>query len=203
MKTKSDNTKEFIIQKAAPIFNKKGYAATCLSDLSKATKLTKGAIYGNFESKEDLAIKAFLFNVNRVLASVSKELNKKENAVEKLFLLTNFYRNYYDFALELGGCPILNVVTDSNNVNTKLFQTAFEITKKTENNLVDLIQNGIKRNEIRNEINAKIIAKNIYSMIEGSIFMSFVHKNKIYINEMMNHIDDMIMEKMIVKKINH
>ena len=87
MKSKADQTKDYILRQAAPIFNKKGYAATSLSDILEATKLTKGAIYGNFLSKEDLAIKSFRFNVNRVLASISIELNKSENAIEKLFFI--------------------------------------------------------------------------------------------------------------------
>lgn len=197
MKTKSDHTKEFILQKVAPIFNKKGYTATSLSDLIEATKLTKGALYGNFESKEDLAIKAFKYNINRVLSSISCELNKSRNAVEKLFSLTNFYRDYYDFVLEFGGCPILNVGTDTNNVNSKLFQLVNEVAKKTENNLANLIQKGIENNEIILGANSKVLAKNIYSMIEGSIFMSFIHNDKIYISEMMNHIDNMIREKLM------
>ena len=200
MKTKSEHTKEFILQKVAPIFNKKGYVATSLKDLTEATKLTKGAIYGNFESKEDLAIKAFKFNINRILSLISKELNKSNNAIEKLFLLSNFYREYYDFVVEYGGCPILNVATDTNNVNTKLFKVVNEVAKKTENNLAILIQNGIDKNEIQLGINSKVLAKNMYSMIEGSIFMSFIHKDKIYITEMMNHIDTMIREKMMIKK---
>lgn len=197
MKTKSDHTKEFILQKVAPIFNKKGYSATSLTDLIEATKLTKGALYGNFESKEDLAIKAFKYNINRVLSAISKELNKSQNTIEKLFSLTNFYRNYYNYVLEFGGCPILNVATDTNNVNSKLFQIVNEVAKKTENNLAALIQRGIDNNEIKLGINSKVIAKNIYSMIEGSVFMSFIHNDKIYITEMMNHIDNMVQEKLI------
>ena len=198
MKTKSDHTKEYILQKVAPIFNKKGYTATSLSDLMEATKLTKGALYGNFESKEDLAIKAFKFNINRVLSAISRELNKSQNAVEKLFSLTNFYRDYYDFVVEFGGCPILNVATDTNNVNSKLFQVVNEVAKKTENNLAVLIQKGIDNNEIKLGANSKVLAKNINSMIEGSIFMAFIHKDKVYISEMMNHIDHMIREELVI-----
>ncbi|WP_144916166.1 TetR/AcrR family transcriptional regulator [Mucilaginibacter frigoritolerans] len=40
------NTRDFILQKVAPLFNKKGYAGTSLSDLTDATGLTKG---GNSE----------------------------------------------------------------------------------------------------------------------------------------------------------
>lgn len=48
---KSERTRQFIIEKVAPIFNRKGYAGTSLSDLTEATGLTKGAIYGNFKKQ--------------------------------------------------------------------------------------------------------------------------------------------------------
>ena len=52
--SKAEKTKEFIIEKSAPIFNKKGYAGTSLADIMEATNLTKGSIYGNFENKDEL-----------------------------------------------------------------------------------------------------------------------------------------------------
>jgi len=38
-----------------------------MSDLTSATGLTKGALYGNFKNKEELAFLAFKFNVDRVV----------------------------------------------------------------------------------------------------------------------------------------
>ena len=49
--SKADRTKAFITEKTAAIFNKKGYAGTSLTDMTGATGLTKGSIYGNFEDK--------------------------------------------------------------------------------------------------------------------------------------------------------
>lgn len=195
MKTKSELTKEFIIDKVAPIFNKRGYEATSLSDLMYATKLSKGAIYGNFENKEDLAIQAFHYNVNRVMIPIKNELEKYKNSIDKLYALTNFYREYYDYASHLGGCPILNVATDTNNVNSKLFKAVKKISEDIEGRLVRVIQKGIEKKEISNSVNAKLTAKNIYAMIEGSVFMALMHQDKIYITEMMNHIDNEILDK--------
>ena len=53
--SRSEKTRQLIIETAAPIFNKKGYAGTSLSDLTQATGLTKGSIYGNFKNKDEVA----------------------------------------------------------------------------------------------------------------------------------------------------
>ena len=56
---KAERTRQYIIEKTAPIFNKKGYAGTSLSDMTGATGLTKGSIYGNFNDKDEVALAAF------------------------------------------------------------------------------------------------------------------------------------------------
>ncbi len=46
--TKAEKTKQFILEKAAVLFNQNGYAGTSMDDIMKATGLSKGALYGNF-----------------------------------------------------------------------------------------------------------------------------------------------------------
>lgn len=67
---KAERTRAFIIQKSAPLFNIKGYENTSLSDIQEVTKLTKGAIYGNFKDKNELAIASFEYNCSRVLVKL-------------------------------------------------------------------------------------------------------------------------------------
>jgi len=53
MNTKAEQTRQLIVEKTAPIFNVKGYAGTSVSDMTKATGLTKGSVYGNFANKAE------------------------------------------------------------------------------------------------------------------------------------------------------
>ncbi|MEZ0131178.1 TetR family transcriptional regulator [Flavobacterium sp. LBUM151] len=59
--SKADRTRQFIIEASAPLINKKGMAGTSLSDIMEVTKLAKGGIYGNFESKEEICRESFLY----------------------------------------------------------------------------------------------------------------------------------------------
>lgn len=116
--TKADITTKYIIEKAAPIFNKKGYAATSMADITKATGLTKGAIYGNFENKDAIAIAAFNKSVNDLLKQIAQHQEQSNSPLQKLYLITDFYRNYYDYSKNLGGCPILNVGVNAHQQHT-------------------------------------------------------------------------------------
>jgi AcrR family transcriptional regulator len=51
---KKAKTRERLIEAAARVFAEKGFAATSLDEVADAAGLTKGAVYSNFENKEDL-----------------------------------------------------------------------------------------------------------------------------------------------------
>ena len=182
MISKSEKTAKYIIEKVAPLFNQKGYAATSMSDLTTATGLTKGAIYGNFQNKEELAIKSFNFSVNQVLKSISTHQNKNKSSLQKLYLITDFYKNYYNFSKKLGGCPILNNGVDAKNQNTNLHNEVVLIINKTQTNIAKLIEQGIKNGVIKRTVNSKKFAKKLYSHIQGAVFMAFTMNEANYLD---------------------
>lgn len=192
MLTKADHTKEFILETVAPIFNKNGYAATSMSDITKATGLTKGAIYGNFKNKEALAIEAFRFNVKHLLQFIGRHMELSDSPIQKLFLITDFYRNYYHFSKQLGGCPILNIGVDANHQNSLLLDHVRSIIEKIQDQLATLIENGIEAGEISSEINAMHYAKRIDTMIQGAVFMTYTMNDEFYMKDAMNQIDQLI-----------
>lgn len=192
MTTKAELTKQFILETVAPIFNKNGYAATSLSDITEATGLTKGAIYGNFKNKEDLAIASFKFTVKEIMKRIASHLELSESPIQKLFLISDFYRNYYDYSKPLGGCPVLNIGVDANNQNSILLEHVKIIIEKIQDQVATLIENGIELGEISTEINAMQYAKRIDTMIQGAVFMTYTMDDEFYMKDTMNQIDQMI-----------
>jgi TetR/AcrR family transcriptional regulator, transcriptional repressor for nem operon len=193
----SENTSEYIIQTVAPIFNKKGYIGTSLSDLTEATGLTKGAIYCNFKNKEALAVKVFKYNSKKILFPLSTAIRQAENAKDKLYAITNYYSTYFEANKDSGGCPILNVGIDTNNSNPILFKLAKEVSKRIEQDLESIIKNGITHKALKSNIDTKKMAKNIFSMIEGAIFMAFTHDDSSYINDMIELLEHDIYPNML------
>ena len=196
MQTKAQQTTEYIIQTVAPIFNKNGYAATSLSDITKATGLTKGAIYGNFKNKEELAIAAFRMTERNMLRRIADHQLLSDSPIEKLFLITDFYRNYYNYTQEIGGCPVLNMGVDAKHQNPTLFQHVQFTINRIQNNLAKLIDAGRQLGEIRIDIDSMIYAKRLYSMITGAIFMTHTMEDNSYLIETMDQIDTMIQKEL-------
>lgn len=192
MASKAQQTSEYIIQKVAPIFNKHGYYGTSMSDLVAATGLTKGAIYGNFKNKEELAFLAFRYNVDRVVTKIREELSPIKSPLQQLYGLTNFYRTYRAYSIEFGGCPILNIGVDAKDQNPELLERVQEVIQKLQNSIMRMIQNGIDSGEIRKEINPKTYSRKFFTLIEGAVFMTATMSDDSYLLEMMAHLDHII-----------
>ena len=67
---KKAQTRERLIEAAAKVFAEKGFAATSLDEVADAAGLTKGAVYSNFDNKEDL-VRAVLEINQRRMNSIS------------------------------------------------------------------------------------------------------------------------------------
>lgn len=191
------HTSSHIIQAVAPVLNKKGYVGTSLSDITHATGLTKGAIYGNFKDKEDLAVQVFKFSIRKITSNLAKAIDKNERSIDKLYAITNYYRSYFDITEPIGGCPIINGGIDTNHVNPTLFKLVRTSSAKLQKSIEDIIQKGILENQFKKHTNAEKMARNIYSMMEGSILLSTIHEDRTYIINMMDYIDELIKKELV------
>ena len=192
MTTKAERTTAYIIETVAPIFNKHGYVGTSMSDLTDATGLTKGALYGNFENKEALALAAFEFNSNKLLNALEEILSGPGGALKKLSKLTEFYRHYDEFTHELGGCPVLNVGVDANYNNKPLSGAARETIQHIEGKIALVLEEGVRNNEIRIPVTPLQFAKQLYTMIQGAVAMATISNDRKYLINTIAYLDLLI-----------
>ena len=125
--SKAERTKQFIIEKTAPIFNAKGYAGTSLNDMIFATGLTKGSIYGNFENKDEVAVAAFDHTIQKVFLLLKNRVNEKNTIIEKLLVYPETYSNFFDIPFLSAGCPILNTATEVDDTHPLLRKKVNEL----------------------------------------------------------------------------
>jgi TetR/AcrR family transcriptional repressor of nem operon len=189
------NTAEFILDKVAPVFNKKGYIGTSLADITTATGLTKGAIYCNFQNKEDLALKAFELNIKIALVPLFKLIANTVGSIAKLHAVTNYQRSYYGLVRDRGGCPMLRIGVDTSYNNPLLFKAAQDLSQQMMKGLTTIIEEGIQNKEIKADIDAHSYAQTILSITEGSSLLAFTHYDQSYISNAMDFIDEMIIDK--------
>ncbi|MGB3149385.1 MAG: TetR/AcrR family transcriptional regulator [Maribacter sp.] len=181
MSTKAERTTAYIIETVAPVFNKHGYIGTSMSDLTEATGLTKGALYGNFENKEALALSAFEHNRKILLKAIDERLGISGSALDKIHSLTEFYKKYDLFTLGMGGCPILNTGIDAQHNNSLLAAAVKETIKEIEGKIALILETGVNKEEIKLPVTPLQFAKQLFTMIQGSIAMATLSKDRKYL----------------------
>jgi len=172
--SKSERTRRHIIEKAAPVFNKKGYAATTLSDITAATGMTKGSIYGNFKDKDEVALAAFEYNVDFINKYLKSQIHSANTFLEKLLAFPNTFRRVYRTVLSNGGCPILNTSVDADDLNQQLHQAVLKRIKHWQTTITQFIEQGIEQGEFNPNTDVTQFAQISIALVEGGYAMAKV-----------------------------
>jgi AcrR family transcriptional regulator len=192
--SKSERTKKFIVEKTAPIFNAQGYAGTSLTDLTQATGLTKGSIYGNFENKDEVALAAFDYNFAKVNEYIKNKILATENAIKRLLVYPQIYSNFLKIPFLKPGCPILNTSTEADDTHPALRKKAADALNFWKASLENQVKRGIEREEIKASTDPTELAVLIMSLVEGSIMQAKVTGRSTELKIAMNFLERMILE---------
>lgn len=191
--SKAEKTKQFIIEKTATLFNTKGYSATSLSDITQATGLTKGSIYGNFENKDQVAIEVYKYNAGLLSKVMNHSLGDQyPTSTDKLHAFVSFYRKNWRSVFSNGGCPLMNAATEADDSFPALkryVQKSF--TLWTERIAAVIIQ-GQKNNELNASIDPDEYASLFIMLIEGGILLSKTMDDERFLNQALDKVKEMI-----------
>lgn len=171
--TKSEKTRQFIIEQSAPLFNKKGVAGTAMSDIMDATKMAKGGLYGHFESKDELAYAVVDYNLSKLIEKVVQAVGKATTAKEKLFAFIDVFSTPMQFPVE-GGCPMLNFGTEADDTNEIVRQKVKTTILSAQARAVAIIGQGITNGEFKADFNAKEFSILLLTLIEGGVLIGRV-----------------------------
>lgn len=197
--SKAEKTKQFIIEKTAPLFNTKGYNATSLSDITQATGLTKGSIYGNFENKDQVAIEVYKYNAALLSKVMSHSLGDQyPTSTEKLHAFVAFYRENWRSVFSNGGCPLMNAATEADDSFPVLKQYVQKSFTLWLEKITAVIVQGQKNNELKGSANADEYASLFIMLIEGGILLSKTMDDEKYLNLALDRVKDMIDQELTI-----
>lgn len=201
---KSDRTKQFIIEQAAILFNQKGFAATSMQDIMQNTKLSKGALYGHFKTKEAIALAAFHQAVKTVKDDIRTRTRVIDHAIDKLKAVVYYYKEHILHPAVKGGCPIQNTAVDTNgDSNTALRLAVQEVMDAWRSSICKNIEQGVQSNEIRTDIDAQDFAIRFIAVLQGGILMANLYKDASYFVPSAQLLIEMIEKLKMQQSQNH
>lgn len=159
-------TRNEIVQAAAKVFARKGYHAASMDDIVAESRLSKGALYGYFDSKEDLFLavhdSVLDFDLERFIAAMPAAASMTEMLMKAGELaIRSIARRDRD---------ILRVSyefwTSAPRIK-KLQRYYAELDHRNHRLLVGLLREGMSRGEFRADLDPESLAWSLIAVVDG------------------------------------
>lgn len=199
------STQEIILKQSFQLFLQYGYKEVSINQIIKACRLSKGAFYHYFQSKDDLysqVLDRFFFNY---LDNSQFVYHQEMNIEEKLYHFINHFVTPYEELLGLTSRNDLILYfrflfqaaashsSIKNKVNKHFYKKGYYLSM--------LIQEEQAKKNISLELNAKIIARQLLSMVLGitildgiyeaaKIKANLIESMELYVQLLMNQIQN-------------
>ena len=190
--SKAEQTKQKIVETAAIIFNQNGYAGTSIADIMKMTGLQRGGIYHHFKTKDDIAIAAFDYTLNLIVAAAIANVGKQDTAIDRLHAFIDSFRGFTTQQLVAGGCPILNTAVESDDTHPALRLHVQQAVNEIRALIGSIVELGIRQGEIIVNTDIEQVSTILFVTIEGAIMMSKLYSNDIHLDRAIAHLHQYI-----------
>ena len=165
--------KEKILNAAIKIISKKGFFNASISEIAKLAGVADGSVYTYFKGKNELLIEAFRFVLEKILKKVEVELNKTSDAVEKIKIIVRMHIEYMEKHPDIAN--FLQIQLRQSNKETRLHIR--NEMRKYYRILGQILDEGIKQNKIRSDVNKRVIGSLIFGTVD-EIITSWVLSEK-------------------------
>lgn len=160
-----EERKNKILHAALECFSQKGYSASTVDDIVHYSKLSKGSVYNYFKSKEEIFLSLLNQRNEATLTDLKINLEKIDSPIEKLkyWIKTDLPYNPDKKKFMHVHIESWLYATEAPHVKGVLkerFDTLFQFTE-------DIISQGKKAGEIRDDIDANTAAAVFWSLHDG------------------------------------
>ncbi|WP_108869627.1 TetR/AcrR family transcriptional regulator [Aquimarina aquimarini] len=181
--TKASNTRYIILEKAFDLIYRKGYQATSVDEIIATTKVTKGAFYYHFKTKDEMGIAV----VNEVVKPIMRNdfIIPLQNAhkpiagiyeiIKSLLLENSFLKLEY-------GCPLGNLIQEMTPWNFEFSKTLNEVVSELQITIENSISKERENGNVRTDVNSEQVA---YYIISG--YWGIRNFGKVYNNSKCYH----------------
>jgi TetR/AcrR family transcriptional repressor of nem operon len=196
--TKGEQTRRDIVEKAAPLFNQKGFEGTSLADLMQATGLQKGGIYRHFSGKRELAAEAFDYAWERAVRGRLDGVADVPDGVDRLKkTIANFVERRA--GLVPGGCPLMNTAVEADDGNPVLRARARRALQGWTERLSRITAEGIQKHQIDRSVAPRKLSQLIISSLEGALLISRLQNDEEPLRAMRQHLDEYLEQSVRAK----
>jgi len=186
--TKGERTRRRIVELAAPVFNRQGFAGATLRDLVDATGLEKGGIYNHFGSKEQLALEAYDYAMSRVTERLARSQDEAGDAIDRLTaMIRAFAENARRPSID-GGCPMMNTAIEADDTNSGLLDRARESMTLWHRLVGRIVKDGKAEGTLAAGLDPYALASTITASLEGALMLARLYDDPAHMDRVVDHL---------------
>jgi AcrR family transcriptional regulator len=168
-------TRVDIMDAAITLFARRGYLATTMSELAKAIKMTPGALYWHFPTKEDLLLSAieelhqrFLKEFVELDTPEHRTRPAREQLLSFLDRTQRFLRTHREYGMFFG-----MVAAESAYSNDRVAEALREKLSVYAQAVAQIVQQGQQQREFRADVDPVVVGHGLMGTYMGVL----VHQN--------------------------
>jgi len=190
--TKGERTRQRIVELAAPVFNRQGFAGASMRDLIDATGLEKGGIYNHFGSKEQLALEAYDYAMTAVTECLARSQDDATDAPDRMVRMIRAFALHARRPAIAGGCPIMNTAIECDDTHPELRARARESMTLWHRLVGRIVKDGKAEGSLRADIDPYGLASTITASLEGALMLARLYDDPTHMDRVVAHLIDYV-----------
>lgn len=157
------------------VFARQGFYQATISQIAKEAGVADGTIYLYFKNKDDILVQFFTFKAKQVFTGFRKEVDKADNAIDKLRNLVN--RHLEEFQKDKNMAIVYQSLT---NQHLEIVEdNVREMSKMYLDIVGDIMERGQEDGLIRKDIYLGLVKRFILGSVESAI-NTWLHSKRKY-----------------------
>ena len=166
--TKALATRHTILEKAFEIIYTKGYQTTSIDEIIATTKVTKGAFFYHFKTKDEMGLAIINEIVKPTMQDAFiKPLQATKNPIKEIYEMTKALLLENPFLKLEYGCPAGNLAQEMTPWNVEFGKALSELILEWQQTIENCIKNAKANGTVKKNVNPQQVAYFIMSSYWG------------------------------------
>ena len=168
------NTKDLILEKTLKLILEKGTIDISISEIRNCTGLTTGGIYYHFSDKSDIfnaILQKYMIDYIKIdFDKIPLEGSTKDRIHDALLYILHHFINGVEIESineKINWEAVLILLTATGYADDEVNRIVLQTGNDVEIFLTNLVEDGKRQNEIRQDFSAKNIAESLYTLYMG------------------------------------
>lgn len=194
MKPAKKDTRQAIVEAAAPLIYRQGFHRTGLKEILEAAGVPKGSFYFYFKSKEDFGLAVIDHYSSRL--SERARMERDASADPPLLRLKNLFTARRDLRVSdgcEGGCPLGNLAQEMSDLSPVMRERLRHALNLVASNIADLLREAEERGDLPAGIDPQQAGAFILDAWEGALLRMKAEKSPEPLDRFIHFIFDKIL----------